>query len=92
MAPCPSVIFDNGKPYADIGPLWASHGFNVYEAAFEYHPRRPEESVLYHVAEHIESFLSRQQERGRVVPLFVERELRAFLDCGVLARGFVRVH
>jgi len=41
----------------------------------------PEESVLYHVvAENIQSFLARQQKRGRVVPRFVERELRAFLD------------
>jgi hypothetical protein len=27
-----------------------------------------------------------------VVPGFVVKELRAFLDCGILARGFVRVH
>ncbi len=44
------------------------------------------------MAENIGSFLARQQERGRVVPRFVEKELRAFLDCGILARGFVRVH
>jgi hypothetical protein len=40
----------------------------------------------------IESFLYWHQKRGRVVPRFVERELRAFLDCGILALGFVRVH
>ncbi|NWG14819.1 MAG: transposase, partial [Acidobacteria bacterium] len=68
-------------------------GFEVGEAAFEYRPRQPEESVLYGVvAGHLETFLARQRERGRVVPRFVERELRAFLDCGVLARGFLRVH
>jgi hypothetical protein len=55
--------------------------------------RLPEESVLYGVlAGHIESFLARQRDRSRLVPRFVERELRAFLDCGVLARGFLRVH
>ena len=26
------------------------------------------------------------------MPRFVERELRSFLDCGILARGFLRVH
>jgi len=26
------------------------------------------------------------------VPRFVERELRSFLDCGVPAHGFLRVH
>ena len=33
-----------------------------------------------------------QRERGRLVPRFVERELRSFLECGILARGFLRVH
>jgi hypothetical protein len=71
----------------------AIQGFGICEATFEYKPRHPEESILYRaVAENIESFLARQQERGRVVPRFVEKDLRAFLDCGVLAHGFVRVH
>lgn len=26
------------------------------------------------------------------MPRFVERELRSYLDCGVLVRGFLRVH
>jgi hypothetical protein len=57
MALCPSAVFDKGKPYADEEPLFAGHGFNVYEAAFEYRPRRPEESVLYGVvAGNIKSF------------------------------------
>ena len=65
----------------------------VREAACEYRPRRPEESVLYGaVAGHLKTFLARQRERGRLVPRFVERELRAFLDCGIPARGFLRVH
>jgi hypothetical protein len=67
--------------------------FAVCETACEYYPRRPEESVLYSVvAGHLETFLARQRERGRLVPRFVERELRSFLDCGILARGFLRVH
>ena len=65
----------------------------VCETDCEYRPRRPEESVLYGVAAgHLETFLARQRDRGRLVPQFVERELRSFLDCGVLARGFLRVH
>jgi hypothetical protein len=89
----PSAIFHGGRQYVDQEPLFAGYGFNVCETAFEYQPRRSEESVLYRVvAENLESFLARQQERGRVVPRFVERDLRAFLDCGILARGFVRIH
>ena len=93
MILCASAVFNGGVPYSDEWPIFAGQGFNVGEAACEYQPRRPEESILYRVvAENIETFLARQQERGRIVPRFVERELRAFLDCGILARGFVRVH
>ena len=61
--------------------------------AASYQPRHPEQSLLYTViADHLETFLARQAERGRPVPRFVEREFRSFLDCGVLARGFLRVH
>ena len=65
----------------------------VCESVGTYVPRNPEKTVLYGVvAGHLETFLARQRKRDRVVPRFVERELRAFLDCGVLARGFLRVH
>jgi len=61
-------------------------------AAFEYVPRNAESTVLYGVvASELETFLARQQARERPVPKFVEDEFRAFLDCGVLARGFIRV-
>ena len=64
------------------------------EGAFQYIPRKPEETVLYQViAEQLETFLARQQEREQSVPRFVELEFRDFLTCGVLAaRGFIRVH
>jgi hypothetical protein len=59
----------------------------------QYQPRRPEQSLLYAiVAEELESFLAAKRGRGHEIPGFVEREFRAFLDCGVLARGLVRVH
>src|SRR5438093_8625907 len=65
----------------------------MQSAAFEYTPRHPEESILYDVvAEQLETFLARQRERDRPVPLFVEREFRSFLDCGILAHGFLRLH
>ena len=57
-----------------------------------YRPRRPEESLLYQVvAGELETFLASQQDNERQVPGFVEKELRSFLDCGVLARGFLRI-
>ena len=68
-------------------------GFTVCDATSDYVPRNPADSVLYNaVAEHLETFLARQRQRERIVPRFVERELHKFLECGVLARGFLRVH
>ena len=40
----------------------------------------------------LETFLDPAQARERAVPRFVERELRGFLRCGILAHGFVCVH
>jgi hypothetical protein len=40
---------------------------------------------------HISCF-AHAQEREHPVPRFVERELRGFLRCGILACGFARVH
>jgi len=76
--------------YNRIAP---DENITVCEAAIAYRPRNPEDNPLYGiVSENLETFLSRQNERGRTVPRFVERELRSFLDCGVLANGFFRVH
>jgi hypothetical protein len=42
---------------------------------------------------HLQTFLSRADERaGPGLPHFVRRELYRFLDCGILANGFARVH
>jgi Putative transposase/Transposase zinc-binding domain len=53
-----------------------------------YRRREPERSTLYSVLqEHLQTFLS-QHDGG--FPRFVQRELRAFLRCGILAYGFAR--
>ncbi len=55
-----------------------------------YERRRPEETVLYRVLrDHLATFLERVSDTS--LPGFVVRELRDFLDCGQLDRGFVRV-
>src|SRR5881409_906471 len=64
----------------------------MLDVGCEYVPRHPETTVLYQVvAEQLETFLSRQQERDHLVPRFVEEEFRSFLDWGILARGFLRL-
>jgi hypothetical protein len=65
----------------------------VCESDCGYIPRQPEKSVLYEaVAGHLETFLVQKTESGRLIPRFVEREMRKFLECGIAARGFQRVH
>ncbi|HEY5645241.1 MAG TPA: transposase, partial [Pseudomonadales bacterium] len=58
-----------------------------------YAPRRPETTHLYGVVQqHFETWLAHARVRGRTVPGFVEREFRGFLDCGIPAHGFLRLH
>jgi len=60
--------------------------------SLEYQRRTPETSLLYRVVQqNLETFLASAQKQGRVVPRFVERELRAYLECGILVHGFLRV-
>ncbi len=58
--------------------------------------REPERTVLHAlVRENLETFLAESQERsadGVGWPGFVEMEFRRYLDCGILANGFARVH
>jgi hypothetical protein len=63
----------------------------VHVADYERH--QPEKTLLYEVVrEKLESFLSNASEQGAPVARFVEREIRGYLDCGILARGFLRLH
>ena len=54
--------------------------------------RRRENTVLYRVLQqNIETFLADLDAADQRLPAFVERELRAFLACGIHALGFVRL-
>ena len=56
---------------------------------------RPEQTVLNRlVQQHLETYLALACEGdwdGHAVPGYVERELRRYLECGILAYGFARV-
>ena len=58
-----------------------------------YERRRPEETILYQlVQENLETFLAQvEAERGGGLPEFVKAEFDAFLTCGILAHGFLRL-
>ncbi|MBW2727016.1 MAG: transposase zinc-binding domain-containing protein [Deltaproteobacteria bacterium] len=70
-----------------------SGGRSHWVRVAEYERRQPERTLLHRViSEQLESFLAKARERCEPVAYFVERELRAYLECGVLAHGFLRVH
>jgi hypothetical protein len=56
-----------------------------------YERRRPEESTLHRlVREHLETFLAQVEAGGTAsLPKFVKDEFDAFLECGILAHGFL---
>lgn len=61
-------------------------------ASKRYQRHEPETTPLYKiVAEHIETFLAEAREtHERALPHYVERKLREYLKCGILAHGFLR--
>ncbi len=62
----------------------------VHAAA--YARRVPEDTILYGVvSDQLTTFFAHAESSGRTVPAFVERELTRYLECGILAYGFVRV-
>jgi len=57
-------------------------------------PRDPCHTVLYKViAEHLETFLASlsADPEATGLPAYVEREFSAYLRCGILAHGFLRL-
>ncbi len=63
-------------------------------AARVYRRRRPERTALYRlVQQHLEIWLARSRNAdpdGASIPRHVERELRGYLECGILVCGFAR--
>jgi hypothetical protein len=58
----------------------------------EYEPRSPEQTVLYQaVARNFRTFEAMAEIEGKRIPKHVTREFEAFLRCGILAYGFLRV-
>jgi hypothetical protein len=63
-------------------------------AAATYEPRDPSRTVLYQViAEHLETFLAllHDDPDAKGLPAYVEREFYDYLQCGILAYGFLRL-
>ena len=57
-----------------------------------YSRHRPEATLLYQlVGEHYPRFRDRRAAEGRALPRYVEAEFEAYLKCGLLEYGFLRV-
>jgi hypothetical protein len=69
--------------FAERGSLGASRPV--------YRRHEAEKNVLYQiVSRELETFLAEVRDHcDRPLPAYVEKELRDFMDCGILARGFV---
>src|SRR5438093_8971442 len=63
-------------------------------AVATYAPRDPSRTVLYHViAEHLETFLASLADDPEAtgLPAYVQQEFYDYLQCGILAHGFLRL-
>src|SRR4030095_5393623 len=63
-------------------------------AVATYEPRDPSSTVLYKViAEHLEPFLASLHDDpgAKGLPAYVQREFYDYLQCGILAHGFLRM-
>jgi hypothetical protein len=59
-----------------------------------YEPRDPSSTVLYKViADHLETFLASFEAdlNAKGLPAYVQREFYDYLQCGILAHGFLRL-
>jgi hypothetical protein len=59
-----------------------------------YEPRDPSRTVLYKViADHLETFLAsfEADPDATGLPAYVQREFYDYLQCGILAHGFLRM-
>jgi hypothetical protein len=56
-----------------------------------YERHRPEQTLYQVVAQHYPAFLARLTAEGRTLPRYVKGEFDAYLKCGLLEHGFMRV-
>ncbi len=60
---------------------------------FKYKRREPEKTLLYEtVREHLATFISDLERQGDSLPGYVESAFEAYLDCGMLQKGFARFY
>lgn len=75
--------------------VWERRPGAALQSVRRYRRREPEKTLLHQVVrERLEPFLAAARDRsatGRGLSAHVERDLRAFVGCGILSNGFARV-
>src|SRR5262249_9840175 len=85
-----SQAYFSSHPY----PRCCMEGTCMAPTLATYAPRDPSRTVLYHViADHLETFLASLHDDPDAtgLPAYVQREFYAYLQCGVLAHGFLHL-
>ena len=60
--------------------------------AYRYQRHQPENTLLYRIVErYYPEFTAYLAEQGAILPQYVQREFEAYLKCGRLEHGFLRV-
>ena len=60
--------------------------------AYRYQRHQPENTLLYRIVErYYPEFTIYLAEQGAILPRYVQREFEAYLTCGRLEHGFLRV-
>src|SRR5436309_11249690 len=75
-------------------PRCCTQGALMAPAVATYEPRDPSSTVLYKmIAAHLETFLAsfEADPDAKGLPAYVQREFYDYLQCGILAHGFLRL-
>src|SRR5215470_11971070 len=91
---CSYVQYSQAYFRSPPSPRCCPEGALMAPAVATYEPRDPSRTVLYTViADHLETFFASldADPDATGLPAYVEREFYAYLPCGILAHGFLRL-
>ena len=89
------VFLQHGNQRVSEGQYEAFPGASLRPLPANYRRRESEKTALHALVRgHLETLLAQARQAsadGSGYPMFVEKEFRRYLDCGVLAHGFARL-
>jgi hypothetical protein len=58
-----------------------------------YKPRRPEKTILFQVVKkYYKTWTTKSENFDKKIPLYVHKEFKNYIQCGILAHGFAYAH